>query len=194
MMHPATELRFISEEVGFGVFARQAIPCGTITWTGDELDQRFTRDEVARLHPMCRQAVERFSYIDPAGVFVLCWDHGRYVNHSCDPNCFSAGFQFEFAIRNILAGEQLTDDYGLMNLQAPLQCRCGSENCRIVIGPDDIEHRAPRWDAMVRTSFEFIGKVDQPLWTVLQDRGEVEAVLRGDRDIPSCAFHRFQSE
>ena len=192
MMHPSTELRFISDEVGFGVFARDPLPRGTITWTADELDQHFTRDQIERLHPICRQAVERFAYIDPAGIFVLCWDHGRYVNHSCDPNCLSAGFQFEFAIRDIPAGEQLTDDYGLMNLQIPLECRCGSPKCRRVIGPNDIESHMHIWDALVRDAFESIGKVDQPLWPLVAEASELEAVLRGDRPIPSCGFHRLQ--
>jgi uncharacterized protein len=75
MMHPAAELRLISDKVGSGLFARQPIPRGTITWVSDPLDQRFTRDQVTRLHPMCREAVERYSYIEPSGVYVLCWDH-----------------------------------------------------------------------------------------------------------------------
>jgi hypothetical protein len=192
MMHPATELRFISEEVGFGVFARQPIPRGTITWTADELDQRFTRDQVGRLHPLCQEAVYRYSYIDPEGVFVLCWDHGRYVNHSCDPNCLSAGFQFEFAVRDIASGEQLTDDYGLMNLESPMECRCGSAECRGIIYPDDVVDHAHRWDTRVREAFDFIGRVNQPLWPVLAEANELEEALRGIRPIPSCGLHQVR--
>ena len=192
MMHPATELRFISEEVGFGVFARQPIPRGTITWAADQLDQRFTLDQVSRLHPLCQQAVHRFSYIDPEGIFVLCWDHGRFVNHSCDPNCLSAGFQFEFAIRDIGVGEQLTDDYGLMNLEEPMECRCGSAACRGVIRPDDVVNHACRWDSRVGEAFGFIGRVNQPLWSVLDEVDELKAVLRGARAIPSCGLHQFR--
>jgi len=192
MMHPAAELRFISDEIGYGLFARRAIPLGTITWAADELDRRFSRDQVEQLHPMCREAVERFAYIDPAGAFVLCWDHGRYVNHSCEPNCLSAGFQFEFAIRDILPEEQITDDYGLMNLQTPMRCRCGSASCRGEIGPDDVKKYASMWDERVAGAFGFIGKVDQPLWPVLEERSEVEAAVRGERPIPSCAFHQLR--
>lgn len=32
MIHPDTELRFINPEIGYGVFATQFIPRGTITW------------------------------------------------------------------------------------------------------------------------------------------------------------------
>jgi hypothetical protein len=49
MMHPATELRFLSREIGYGVFAVERIPTGTITWTGDPLDQRFTPEQVGQL-------------------------------------------------------------------------------------------------------------------------------------------------
>ncbi|HEX4137823.1 MAG TPA: hypothetical protein VHY84_24650 [Bryobacteraceae bacterium] len=42
MMHPDAELRFIRDNMGYGLFARKRIPRGTITWTRDELDQQFS--------------------------------------------------------------------------------------------------------------------------------------------------------
>jgi hypothetical protein len=192
MMHPATELRFISKHIGYGVFALEPIPRGTITWTVDQLDQKFTRDQVERLHPLCQQAVHRYSYIDPAGMYVLCWDHGRFVNHSCDSNCLSAGFQFEFAIRDIAEDEQLTDDYGLMNLDEPMVCHCGAPKCRARIGRTDLEKEAEVWDSLVRGAFGSIGTVRQPLWPLVAEAAQIEAVLRGDRPIPSCTFHQFR--
>jgi hypothetical protein len=45
MIHPNTELRFISPEVGYGVVAREFIPKGTITWVLDELDREFTPEQ-----------------------------------------------------------------------------------------------------------------------------------------------------
>ncbi len=46
MMHPHSELRFINESIGYGVFATKFIPKGTITWILDELDQKFTESYV----------------------------------------------------------------------------------------------------------------------------------------------------
>jgi hypothetical protein len=188
MMHPDTEVRFISDAIGYGVFALRTIPRGTITWITDPLDQKFTREQVELLPSLCRQAVYHYAYIDPAGMYVLCWDHGTYVNHSCEPNCLSAGFQFEFAIRHIAAGEQLTDEYCLLNPKEPMDCHCGSPRCRGRISRDDIQQAMPAWDSIVSESFGFIGKVDQPLWPLLANAAEIEAVLRGELPIPSCAF------
>jgi hypothetical protein len=193
MMHPETELKFISDEIGFGVFARQAIPKGTITWAGDELDQKFSPQRIAQMHPACRVAAYKYSFVDSSGMHVLCWDHGRYVNHSCEANCLSAGFQFEFAIRDIAAGEELTDDYGLMNLDEAMQCHCGSRHCRKTITPNEFERCTEWWDGLVAESFEAIGRVPQPLWPLVIEKEEVGRVLAGSMAIPSCALLRFHA-
>ena len=51
-----------------------------------------------------RGVADRFGAISPAtsdGISILCWDNARFVNHSCEPNCLTGGFDFEFAIRDI---------------------------------------------------------------------------------------------
>ena len=193
MMHPDTELKFISADIGYGVFAKTFIPRGTITWVTDELDRRFTREEVERLHPMCREMVDKYAFVVSGGESVLCWDHGRFVNHACRPNCLSAGLTFEFAIHDIAAGEELNDDYGLMNLTEPLECRCGAPDCRRAILPDDLDRHAGRWDGLVAEAFPSIGAVAQPLWPLLGERHQVEHILAGRAPIPSCSVHRFHS-
>ena len=47
MLHPHTELRHVSKLIGYGVFATQLIPKGTITWVRDDLDQTFSPGEIA---------------------------------------------------------------------------------------------------------------------------------------------------
>ncbi|GJQ68942.1 putative histone-lysine N-methyltransferase [Trypoxylus dichotomus] len=68
---------------------------------------------------------------------------GRFVNHSCQPNCemqkWSVNGQSRmalFALRDIEAGEELTYDYNfsLFNPAEGQECKCGSDNCRGVIG------------------------------------------------------------
>lgn len=68
---------------------------------------------------------------------------GRFVNHSCQPNCemqkWSVNGQFRmalFALRNIESGEELTYDYNfsLFNPAEGQECKCRSDNCRGVIG------------------------------------------------------------
>jgi hypothetical protein len=55
MVHPHTELRFVSPQIGWGVFATRLIPRGTIVWALDSLDQRFTPDQVAALPAYARK-------------------------------------------------------------------------------------------------------------------------------------------
>jgi hypothetical protein len=193
MMHPDAELRFIRDNMGYGLFARKRIPRGTITWTRDELDQQFSQAAVARMDAICRERVFYFGYVDREGNHILCWDHGRFMNHSCDPNCLSAGFDFEFAVRDIEPGEQLCDDYGLLNLIEELECQCGSPRCRGVIRPDDIAGYGLEWDVRVQTAFPFIGQAPQPLWPLVGCKEQIEAGIRGELAIPSCRLHAFGS-
>ena len=70
-------------------------------------------------------------------------NEGRFVNHSCEPNCemqkWSVNGYYRvglFALRNIEPGEELTYDYNFdnFNLETQQVCRCGSSKCRGVIG------------------------------------------------------------
>ena len=60
----------------------------------------------------------------------------RLINHSCDPNC---GIKRRFevvAMRDIAKGEQITWDYEMTERSWwwRMKCRCGSPECRKVIG------------------------------------------------------------
>lgn len=52
MIHPKTELKYISNTIGFGVVATNFIPAGTITWVLDELDQEFSPSEFELMGPV----------------------------------------------------------------------------------------------------------------------------------------------
>jgi hypothetical protein len=112
MLHPHTELRFINDRIGYGVVATCLIPRGTITWVRDDLDRAFSAAQVAQMAPLYHAIVAKYCFVDARGNFILCWDLARYLNHACDPTCRSAGYDFELAMRDILPGEELTDDYG----------------------------------------------------------------------------------
>ena len=70
-------------------------------------------------------------------------NEGRFVNHSCEPNCemqkWSVNGYYRvslFALRDIRPGEELSYDYNFDNFNSEMMqsCRCGSKNCRGVIG------------------------------------------------------------
>ena len=179
MIHPHTELRFANPQIGHGVFATRFIPKGTITWVRDRLDQSFTPAAVEQLPSLYHEIVLKYSFIDGRGRFVLCWDHARFVNHSCDPTCRSAGYDFEVAVRDIAPGEELTDDYGSLNLEYNLACSCGLPRCRGLVRPGDLLTYGDDWDRIVAEPFRLIPAVQQPLWPFLEESAAVEAALSG---------------
>ncbi|MBM3834245.1 MAG: SET domain-containing protein [Verrucomicrobia bacterium] len=189
MVHPNTELRWVNDVIGRGVFATEFIPKGTITWVRDDLDQSFTCEQVERMESIYREILEKYTFVDGRGRMVLCWDHARFFNHSCEANCLSAGYDFEIAVRDIFAGEELRDDYGTLNLQTPFPCDCQSPNCRKQILPDDMERWADVWDGLVRCVFPLIPQVAQPLWPLFQEKAEVEAALKDLGNLRSIRCH-----
>jgi len=61
-----------------------------------------------------------------------------YVNHSCDANCGLRGEITVVAMRDIKKGEEITQDYGLLDdNEYAFNCACGSPNCRKVITGHD---------------------------------------------------------
>ena len=95
MIHPDTELRFVNRSIGYGVFATRLIPRGTITRVRDRLDQAFTPAQIEAFPAHYRNTLLKYTFVDGRGEFVLCWDLARYINHSCDSTCRTAGFDFE---------------------------------------------------------------------------------------------------
>lgn len=189
MIHPHTELRYSGPHIGWGVFATRPIPRGTITWALDVLDRRFTDEDLATLPAYARQQLDTYSYVDARGRHVLCWDHARFVNHSCAANCLSVGYEFELAIRDIAAGEELFDDYGTLNPSEPFPCRCGTRDCRGQVLPDDKLRLGETWNRSAREAFFLMRTVDQPLWEVLCERAEIEAALADPNRLRPIQYH-----
>ena len=192
MIHPDSALRFVSPDIGWGVFATRLIPRGTITWALDALDQRFSPDAIAELPAYARELLDKYSYVDGRGDHILCWDNARFYNHSCAANCLSVGYDFEIAVRDIQAGEELTDDYGTLNLAEPFPCSCGAAECRGILLPDDHTRIGDQWNTFARDAFVLIPAVAQPLWDILFERDEIEAALR-DPSLLRPIQHHFPS-
>lgn len=97
---------------GVGVFTPEPIGAGTVVWDFDpevdwrmapEVLDRFPEPYQARLRTWCYREEE-------SGLYVLCGDNARFMNHSPTPNCDDSGAR-TVAIRDIAAGEELTCDY-----------------------------------------------------------------------------------
>ena len=167
-MHPDTEIQFISEEIGYGVVATRLIPKGSITWVQDELDQVYTPLQISQMQEIARQMIDKYSFRNNKGNFVLCWDKSKYVNHSFRSNCLSTAYDFEVAIRDIYPGEELTDDYGYLNVTEAFKPK-DEGTSRSTVYPDDLVHFHKEWDAQLAETFEFIKEVHQPLMPLIPE-------------------------
>ncbi|KRE72009.1 SET domain-containing protein [Paenibacillus sp. Soil750] len=163
MMHPHTELRYIDDKIGFGVFATRLIPKGTITWALDDLDQILETETVQALEEDRKKLVLKYSYRNQEGKYILCWDNGRYVNHSFHANCIGTAYEIEIAVRDIHPGEQLTDDYGSLNVDEPFECFPEEGTDRTRVMPGDLLLYADAWDAQALDAFRHYDEVEQPL-------------------------------
>lgn len=193
MIHPDTALQFIDDEIGYGLFATKKIPRGTITWALDRFDQVYTPGQLEKMDQLHLDILDKYSYRNGLGQYVLCWDFGRYVNHSFNSNCLSTGYDFEIAIRDILPGEELTNDYGYLNLEEPFEAR--PENSpRTHVYPDDLLRYHEQWDAIVRDSFPLILQVQQPLMQLLSTdlQKEINEVIHSQRKMKSILNHYFE--
>jgi hypothetical protein len=163
MIHPDTELRFINEIIGYGVVAKKFIPKGTVTWVQDELDQIFTPERQQQVSPLMREYLETYCFTNSEGNKVLCWDNAKFVNHSFMPTCMSTAYDFEIAIKDIQPGEQLTDDYGYLNIEVPFEVVDeGTE--RKVVYPDDLLRHYEEWDAAIMENIPLMLELQyQPL-------------------------------
>ena len=162
MIHPHTKLAFISDEVGYGVVATSLLKKGTITWILDKLDREFTPQQVDKLDTIYKDILEKYSYKNNKGNDVLCWDNARFVNHSFKSNCLTTAYDFEIAIRDIQPGEQLTDDYGYLNVSEPFR-GIDEGTKRKVVYPDDVLKYAKNWDKLLINALKRTPKVPQAL-------------------------------
>ncbi len=163
MMHPDTALRWISDEIGFGVFATKFIPKGTAVYVKDALDVKVARNSETVRNPAYHDIITKYSYVDGSGDYILSWDHARYVNHCCHPASITTGYGFEIAIRDIQEGEEVTDDYGLLNIEEDIPLHCDKKNCRKVACARDFERYADQWDAKAKEALAHFYLHDQPL-------------------------------
>lgn len=163
MIHPNTELKFINEVIGYGVFATADLPEGSIIYVKDSLELCISPTDYLMHSAEMQAIIDKYSYKDENGCRIVSWDFAKYVNHCCNFNTISTGYGFEIAIRDISEGEQITDEYSIFNLDHPMKVDCGQEGCRKVVNPDDFDNYFPEWDKRIKKSLRKLFKVEQPL-------------------------------
>lgn len=169
MLHPHTEVKFLNIDKGYGVIATKFIPRGTITWVQDELDRVFTPKQYEAFVPIYKEVLDTYTFRNNKGNYILCWDNGRFVNHSFKSNCLSTAYDFEVAVRDIQVGEELADDYGYLNITEPFK-GIDEGTKRKYVYPDDLKKYYKKWDKQLESAFKYILDVPQELQVLLPDK------------------------
>lgn len=175
MIHPDTELRFINTFKGRGVFATKPIPKGTLTYVKDDLEVVIEPGDERLSDPKYKDLIETYSFIDRDGKRIISWDHAKYVNHCCQCNTMSTGYGFEIAIRDIAAGEEITDEYSMFNFPSSIELHCDKSPCRESITSEDLKLYHKEWDEIVKSALNKFQQVNQPLAEFLGP--EIETLL-----------------
>lgn len=177
MIHPATELRYISPSIGFGVFATALIPQGTIVYVQDALEIVLPPNHPLLTADIYQPILDKYSTVEKDGSRLLSWDIARYVNHSCQSSTLSTGYGFEVALRDILPGEEITDDYGQFNLPYEMPCTCGQPNCRGSVRPSDFTSLIPYWDTQLNAALTRLSSLEQPLWRYMDEETQTAVTI-----------------
>ena len=118
--------------VGRGVLARVPIePRETILFVTGPLVS-FSESMLLPDEGVNTIQIGQDAYVDP--LFP-----SRFLNHSCEPNAGLIDETCLIALRQINPGEEIRYDYSTALLERfwTLECRCGSRNCRSVVGDFD---------------------------------------------------------
>ncbi|KAM5564355.1 histone-lysine N-methyltransferase ASHH2 [Rosa sericea] len=142
--------KFRSGKKGFGLRSLEYICKGQflIEYVGEVLD---THAYEARQKEYAVKGHRHFYFmtLNTSEVIDACakGNLGRFINHSCDPNCRTEKWMVNgevciglFALRDIKKGEEVTFDYNFVRVigAAAKKCYCGSPQCQGYIGGDPL--------------------------------------------------------
>ncbi|EPQ30936.1 uncharacterized protein PFL1_01834 [Pseudozyma flocculosa PF-1] len=135
----------LTENKGFGLRAASDLPTETFIYeyVGEVMNeptflQRMQQYRVEGIRHFYFMMLQKGEYLDATKK----GGKGRFINHSCNPNCFVAKWQVGkhmrmgiFAKRDIARGEELTFDYNVDRYGNDAQtCYCGEANCVGTLG------------------------------------------------------------
>jgi SAM-dependent methyltransferase len=91
------------------------------------------------------------------------------MNHACEPNAAGTEFGFEVALRDIQAGEELTNDYGsyCISGEPPFACACGCARCRGERVYDGHEAARARLRPLLEEALAHVANLEQALGDLL---------------------------
>jgi hypothetical protein len=128
---------------GKGAFAARDIKKGEVICLLEGVSLSFADFE--KMHAMGNRSISCDQLQIGVRTYILLEKPYVFINHSCNPNAGIAGIQQLMALRNISKGDEITYDYSATEWTVqdyppyyidgwPMNCRCGSPDCRKKIG------------------------------------------------------------
>lgn len=139
---------------GVGVFTPVEIPAGTPIWEFTPgVDWRFTPKELASFPQPYQGKLRTWCFLEESGLYVLCGDNARFMNHSFEPNCDDSGARTR-TLRLIAAEEELTCDYRCFDVESRNgqgEAFTSADAARSLVAveaePASVRKGRARWDA-----------------------------------------------
>lgn len=124
---------------GRGLFCKREISAGemVIEYAGEEIRAVLT-DKREKFYESKGIGCYMFRVDDDLVVdATMRGNAARFINHSCDPNCYSKIVDILgkkhiiiFSLRKIFPGEELTYDYKFPIEEVKIKCSCGARKCK----------------------------------------------------------------
>lgn len=167
MLLDSIRIKWISNEKGYGLFASEFIPKGTIVYVRDKLDIVIPSVDYEKeyLNDIKYSSMtSKYYYETKYGEKIICWDLAKYMNHCCYSNTLSTGYEFEIAICDIMPGDEVTDDYRIFSTDHGLmEVRCEKDNCVILSDNKITKSHITSWDNKIKEAIKYIFTNNQPL-------------------------------
>jgi SET domain-containing protein len=110
---------------GTGLFAAEPIKKDTVIWDIDPmLDRLYTDRHLEEMDEQTQAFVKKYAYKDE-GLWILCVDDARFMNHSKSPSTKNGKAKETIASHDIVIGEELTCDYDEIDDAAKDKLRVG---------------------------------------------------------------------
>lgn len=102
-----------------GLYTGVDVEAETVIWEYDErVDWKITPEQFVAFPEPYRSRMGHYVYLDDSGLYILCGDNAKFMNHSDTPNCDDPDGEYTVTRRAIGAGEELTCDYTQFDVES----------------------------------------------------------------------------
>lgn len=96
---------------GIGLFAAETIQKDEVIWVAG-FENTYTQEEYESMPQLTKMVLDHHAYINRNdGLWHLSLDNDRFINHSSNPNMAVTSDGSCVAVRRIVVGEEITEDY-----------------------------------------------------------------------------------